>query len=232
MVLFGFDVISDINLNPSDDFDWTGKPTSLFCLIPGNISSDVVTVHRVLKHLSNLYQGVFYIDGSLENSDMYSRDERVEELKQLCGGLRNVIYLHNNVVVIDGVALVAINGWYKNYKNNKIVDDFHAKCFRFEDISYLEKTLEKLQLHVDVKKIIIMSNCVPFRELYYGECDINDEDIYPGYVLYKDTEHKVVKWVYGTYDKLVDTTINNVNYLNNTKFDREPYYAKRIEVSI
>ena len=149
MVLFGFDVISDINLNPSDDFDWTGKPTSLFCLIPGNISSDVVTVHRVLKHLSNLYQGVFYIDGSLENSDMYSRDERVEELKQLCGGLRNVIYLHNNVVVIDGVALVAINGWYKNYKNNKIVDDFHAKCFRFEDISYLEKTLEKLQLHVD-----------------------------------------------------------------------------------
>ena len=232
MVLFGFDVISDINLNPSDDFDWTGKPTSLFCLIPGNISTDLGTISRVLKHLSNLYQGVFFIDGALENSDIQTRDSRVTELQQICSVLRNVIYLHNNVVVIDGVALVAINGWYKNYQNNTIIDDFHAKCLRYEDISYLEKTLEKLQLHVDVKKIIIMSNCVPFRELYYGECDINDEDIYPGYVLYKDTEHKVVKWVYGTYDKLVDTTINNVNYINNTKFDREPYYAKRIEVTL
>lgn len=231
MLLFGFDVISDLNLNPSDDFDWTGKPTSLFCLIPGNISDDMTTVTKVLKHLSNLYQGVFFIDGSLENSDIQMRDNRISELQAICSGLRNVIYLHNNVVVIDGIALVGINGWYKNYNSNPIIDDFNAKCLRLEDISYLEKTLERLQLHVDVKKIIIISNCVPFKELYYGECD-NDEEIYPGYVLYRDTEHKVVKWVYGSHTKQVDTTINNVNYMNNTKYDREPYYAKRIEVSI
>lgn len=231
-MIFGFDVISDLYLNPGDEFDWTGKPTSLFCLIPGNISNDLSTIHKVLAHLSTLYHGVFYIDGSLENQDIYHRDMRIKELHKVCGSFRNVIYLHNNVVIVDGVAFVGINGWYKNYLDNKITDDFQAKCYRYEDISYLDKTLEKLQLHNDVKKIVILSSCVPFRELYYGECDLNDEDIYPGYVLHKDTEHKVCKWVYGTYNKIVDTTLNNINYLNNTKFDRNPYYAKRIEISI
>ena len=231
-MIFGFDVISDLYLNPGEEFDWTGKPTSLFCLIPGNISSDLPTIHRVLAHLSTLYHGIFYIDGSLENHDIYNRDMRIKELHKVCGNFKNVIYLHNNVVVVDGVAFVGINGWYKNYLDNTITDDFQAKCYRYEDIGYLEKSLEKLQLHNDVKKIVILSSCVPFRELYYGECDLNDEEIYPGYVLYKDTEHKVTKWVYGTYNKLVDTTLNNINYLNNTKFDRNPYYAKRIEISI
>lgn len=231
-MIFGFDVISDLNLKSAEEFDWSGKPTSLFCLIPGNISSDLQILYKVFSQLSSMYHGVFYIDGWLENIDNNSREIRVKEIQKICSNFKNVIYLHNNVVVVDGVAFIGINGWYKNYENNSIVDDFHAKCYRFEDISYLEKTLEKLQVHVDVKKIVIMSNCVPFRELYFGECDTNDEDVYPGYVLYKDTEHKVTKWVYGTHNKLVDTVLNNINYLNNTKYDREPYYAKRIEIVI
>ena len=140
-MIFGFDVISDLYLNPGDEFDWTGKPTSLFCLIPGNISSDLATIHRVLAHLSTLYHGIFYIDGSLENHDIYSRDMRIKELHKVCGNFKNVIYLHNNVVVVDGVAFVGINGWYKNYLDNTITDDFQAKCYRYEDIGYLEKTL-------------------------------------------------------------------------------------------
>jgi predicted phosphohydrolase len=231
-MIFGFDLISDLNLKSGEDFDFTGKPTSLFCLIPGNISTDLKVVGKVLRHLSTLYHGIFFIDGSLENYDVISRDNRVADIQKICSGIRNAIYLHNNVVVVDGIAVLGINGWYKNYENNTLVDEFHANCFKYEDISYLEKTIEKLQLHVDVKKIIILSNCVPFKELYYGECDQDDDKIYPGYILYKDTENKVVKWVYGTYKKIVDTTINNINYVNNAKYDREPYYAKRIEITI
>ena len=229
-MIFAFDVISDLYLGPDDDFDWTGKPTSLFCIVAGNISSDIHVLSRVMKNLSGLYQGVFFIDGSLENNDVNIRQDRIRDIHKICSNFRNVIYLHNHVVVVDGIAVVGINGWYKNYQNNDIIDDFQAKCFRYEDISYLENTIEKLQLHNDVKLIILVSNCVPFKDLYFGECDTMDDDIYPGYVLYKDTEHKIKKWIYGTYDKIVDTNINRINYINNAKFDKDPYYAKRIEI--
>ena len=152
------------------------------------------------------------------------------ELQKICGSYRNVVYLHNNVVVVDGIALVGINGWYKNYTPNDVTEEFQLKCNKYEDISYLEKTVEKLQLHNDVKKVVIISNCAPSENLYFGEAPGTDHDIYPGYVLYKDTEHKVSHWVFGTYKKEVDTTINSVNYVNNPKFDRNPYYPKRIEV--
>lgn len=229
-MIYGFDVISDLNLTPNDEFNWEGKPTSLFCIVAGNITNDMTVLHKTLKHLSGLYHGVFFIDGTLENQGVLDRDQHSEQIGRICGSFRNVIYLHNNVVVVDGIALLGLNGWSNKKMENSILDDFHLKCFRYDDIGYLEKTLEKLQLHVDVKKVVIISSCVPLRELYFGENDVNDEDIFPGYVLYKDTEHKVTKWIYGTYDKFVDTTINNINYVNNAKYDVEPYFAKRIEI--
>lgn len=229
-MIYSFDVISDLNLTPNDEFNWEGKPTSLFCIVAGNITNDMTVLHKTLKHLSGLYHGVFFIDGALENQGVFDRDKHSEQIGRICSVFRNVIYLHNNVVVVDGIALLGLNGWGNKKMENTILDDFHLKCFRYDDISYLEKTLEKLQLHVDVKKVVIISSCVPLRELYFGENDVNDEDIFPGYVLHKDTEHKVTKWIYGTYDKFVDTTINNINYVNNAKYDVEPYFAKRIEI--
>lgn len=231
-MVYGFDVISDLNLQADDSFVWEGKPTSLFCIVAGNISADMTVLHKTLKHLSGLYHGVFFIDGLLENSGFASREEHTTEIGRICSSFRNVIYLHNNVVVVDGIGLIGLNGWGNKDITSSILDDFQLKCYRYEDISYLEKTLEKIQLHVDVKKIIVISNCVPLKELYFGEMDVNNEDIFPGYVLYKDTEHKVVKWVFGSYDKIVDTTINNINYVNNAKYDVDPYFAKRIEINL
>lgn len=231
-MLIAFDVISDLNLDDSTPFNWTDKPTSLFCVIAGNISSNLPTIQKTLLHLSKLYHGVFFIDGYLENKDAIDRDQRIKELKKLCIGLQNVVYLHNNVVVVDGVALVGINGWYKNYDEGNLMDEFYAKCFRYEDADYLGKTIEKLQLHADVKKIVVISNSVPCKELYFGECSDEDEDIYPNHILDNDTEGKVQRWVYSTYGKIVDTTLDNVNYVTNGKFDRDPYYAKRIEILI
>jgi predicted phosphohydrolase len=163
--------------------------------------------------------------------DIHLRDEIVDDLQKICAGIHNVVYLHNNVVVVDGIALVGINGWYKNFLSNDITEDFQIKCNRYEDINYLEKTVEKLQLHNDVRKIIVITNCVPSSSLYFGEMP-PDDDIPITYILEKDTENKITHWVFGTYKKEVDTIKDNVNYINNGKFDRNPYYAKRIAINL
>lgn len=229
---FAFDIISDLNLTETDEFDWSGKPTSLFCVVPGNISDNMKIVSHVLKNLSSVYQGVFYIDGTLEVRDVHLKDNTVNDLQRICATMHNVVYLHNNVVVVDGIALVGVNGWYKNYLYNDITEEFQLKCNRYEDINYLEKTIEKLQLHNDVKRIVVVSNCVPSENLYFGEAPDHKEDIEPSYVMYKDTEAKITHWIFGTYKKEVDITLGNVNYVNNGKFDRNPYYAKRIEINL
>lgn len=231
-MIFAFDIISDLNLGPDDDFDWNGKPTSLFCLIPGNISVDPGIVRKTLKHLSTMYQGVFYIDGSVEHIDPRMKSMIFEDLTTACEGVKNVVYLHNNVVIVEGTAIVGINGWYKNYESLSTADEFDIRANCYEDIAYLDKTIEKLQIHNDVKSIVVISSSVPSDELYYGEAPGPKEEIQPVHASLRDTEHKIKHWVFGTYNKLVDTTINDIHFVNNGRFGQDPYYPKRIELDI
>jgi len=225
-----FDIISDLYLTPNSEFDWNEKPTGLFCLVAGNVSNNIFIVQKVLRHLATVYHGVFYIDGSLENTDVSNRDDRVEEISKICSAIPKVVYLHNQVVVLEGVAIMGINGWYKNYTQHSISDEFQYKSYRYEDLAYLGKTIEKLQLHVDVKKIVVVSNSIPDDSLYLGDGPKLGDDVSPTYGLNKDTEHKIKTWVFGTYDKEINVTVNNINYLNNPCYDKKPYYPKRIEI--
>jgi len=59
-MIFGFDVISDLNLSENDNFDWEGKPTSLYCVLAGNISSDLTVLYKTVNILVN-YTRVFSI---------------------------------------------------------------------------------------------------------------------------------------------------------------------------
>lgn len=223
----GFDVISDLHLSPEDNFNWEGKATSLYCIVAGNISKDLRTIHQTLSHLSHFYQGVFYTIGTLEYEDVAEISVRTEEISRLCRSIRNTALLHNNVVIIDGVAIMGANCWY----GHRRPDDSHADMRQFEDVSYLGHSLEKLQLHMDVKKIVIVTNSVPDPGLYFGE---EDAEIYnqlsPSICLSQDTECKVTHWVFGTYNKTVDTTLSGINYINNSYYKRRPYWAKRITV--
>ena len=124
-MIFAFDIISDLNLSEGEPFDWVNKPTSLYCVIAGNITNDLHTLYRVIKHLSLLYQGVFYIDGSLENSQLQEKDRVISEIGKMFSGIKNAVYLHNNVVVIEGVAIVGVNGYYGNTyssEEEKLID--------------------------------------------------------------------------------------------------------------
>lgn len=220
-----FDIISDLYLDPNDSFNWEGKPTSLYCVVAGNISSDLRTILQTLLHLSKFYQGIFYVPGSLEYKN-HDIDQRTQELINLCSSLPKVALLYYHVVILNGIALMGANGW-SNTENSE------ADQQRYEDIAYLNKSVEKLQKHLDVKKIILISNSVPKKELFFGEAPDNfDNRVTLDYCLKSDTEFKISHWIFGTYEKIVDTTIDNINYINNPYFKRRPYWAKRISVNI
>jgi hypothetical protein len=231
-MVVGFDIISDLELSYKNKLDWEGKPTSLFCIVAGNITNDFKVLEETLEHLSAQYHGVFFIDGSREIGSLVLQASKIDQIAKIASKIKNVVYLHNNVVIVDGIALVAVNGWYGNYTPIDSDDEIRLVYHSHGDQDYLHTTIEKLQLHVDVKKIVIVSSCVPCADLFYGE-----EPNLPDYVglnaaLINDTENKIVTWIYGNSNKMVDTNINGINYVNNACFSNNPYWPKRIEIEI
>ena len=232
MNTIGFDLISDLNLSPEDSFNWEGKATSLYCIIAGNISEDLRTIKQTLSHLSKFYQGIFYTLGSLEYHNISDVVKRTNEIRKACHSVRNLAIMHHHVVVIDGIAVIGANGWYGNTTYDEETASI-IEVHRNEDILYLKNTIERLQKHLDVKKIVIVSNSVPGIDLYFGEHpETVDIQLNLNIALIADTENKVSHWLYGTYGKVVDTNINDINYINNSSFNRNPYWAKRVEIQI
>jgi hypothetical protein len=227
----GFDFISDLNLSPEENFNWENKATSLYCIVAGNVSSDLKTVKKTFSHLCKFYQGVFYIPGSLEFSDKHGVKSRVNDLKVLLASIKNLVLLHNHVVIIDSIAVVGINGWSPEYLSSMTLDKIVAEVNRTEDLGYLANSIERLQLHIDVKKIIVVSHAIPRDELYFNEA----HDTYSNLpeladCLILDKERKISHWVFGTQHKIVDITIDDINYLNNVYTRDTPYWPKRLEV--
>ena len=228
----GFDIISDLNLNPNDSFNWENKATSLYCIVAGNISSNLRTVLQVLVHLSGKYQGVFVIPGSLEYEHCASISTKTAELVAISEGIANVSILYNNIAVVDGIALLGSNGW-GNIEGTPDSRNLAMTAAKYEDFTYLVSALGKLQKHLDIKKIVVITSAVPKEDLYFGEVPTNVVDQIPLYnILEADTEKKVSHWVFGTYNKPVDITIDNINYINNAKNQYGPYHAKRLAITI
>lgn len=230
----GFDIISDLNLDADDEFDWEGKPTSLYLIIAGNISNDLRKVHQTLYHLSKLYQGIFYVSGSLEHESMHFVKNRHKELAKLCKTLNNVAYLHKHVVIINGIALLGCSGWYGT--RTEFSDDLeklHYIAQNVEDGHYLIASINKLTLHLDVTKIIVITNSPPGLDLFFGEQPYNlSEYVALNDALVNDSETKVTHWIYGSYNKNVDTNIDGVTYINNASFKQNPYWPKRLNVEV
>lgn len=229
----GFDLISDLNLSPEDSFNWENKATSLYCIIAGNISSDIKTVMQTLLHLSRLYQGVFYIPGHLEYEGTIDIDSKTKQIASICSRIKNVAFLNQHVVIINGIAILGCNGWYGTTPFVSFEHEVAIQAARLDDILYLRNSIKKLQKHLDVAKICVVTSSVPDKSLYFGEEPDEVKELMPlTTMLGVDTENKVSHWVYGTYKKIVDTKINDINYLNNSSFKRNPYWAKRIEIAV
>ena len=211
MIDIGFDVISDLNLEPNDSFNWHDKPTSLYCILTGNISTDMKTVTQTLVHLSQQYQGVFYTPGTLEyETSRTNIHERTSQLVTLAQKVPNIVILHHNIVIVDGVAVVGSNCWETAHEpgTSISIDDLKYNQYRLDDMGFLHKTIEKLQRHLDVKKIVLVTNGVPNENCYFGEVpDYVATQTPLDTVLNADSESKVTHWVYGSYNKPVQATL-------------------------
>lgn len=227
-----FDLISDLRLSKTEQFDWTGKPTSLFCVIAGGLSDDLAVVQQTLEHLGSMYRGVFYIDNSHEHLKFSKYQSRVEELTEICKNIPNTIYMHNHVVILHDIAIVSVNGWYGEENISKLKDLVEINSYKNDDISYLSKTIRNLQMTDEVKKIVVISGCIPNERLRYKNNDdfVLEDKLEPSLALLMDTGFKVTHWLYGGGGVVSDVTFNHRNYANNPRVSGQPYWAKRIKV--
>lgn len=259
---FSFDLISDLHIDTWPmEFDWGGQPTSQFCVVAGDVARDKTLLLETLSHLGRCYQGVFYIDGNEEHKNDYNNvGKNYQEISSLIEGLENVVYLQDNVVIIEGVAILGTNGWWSwDFDPSISYDDcqhwFSEKThclpgvpddlalIAAHDAKYLGNSIRRLQKHIDVKKIILVTHTVPRPDLINHDLDLVGTyrmncmgNSFIQYALSDDHGHKVSHWCFGHYHGNVDRTINGVRYVNNcrgrgdTAYNRSVYYPLRIDV--
>jgi predicted phosphodiesterase len=262
-MLFNFDLISDIHRETWNHFDWSGQPTAPFCIVAGDIARDRALVIDTLEQLSEVYQGVFYIDGNDEHKD-YAEDlsQSYSELSALVESIPKVVYMQDNVVIINGVAILATNGWWSyDFDPNLEVDQsvkwvqerdgisesaaLSMNGLAYHDSAYLANSVHKLQTHNDVKSIIIISHTVPTPKIIQHDLELIDTwrfnamgNSHLQLALTQDTEHKIKTWCFGHYHKPVDVTIDGVRYVSNprgrgnTPYSQVAYYPKRISIKV
>lgn len=262
MMTFTFDLISDLHLPTWEhNFDWRDRATSAYCVIIGDVTNDRDQLVKFLTHLGRCYQGVFYIDGNDEHRDYIENlGASYRDLANKVNAIPNVVFLQDNVIVVDGVAILGTNGWWGFdfdlgispeqsamwYKEKEIISDTairNIKRAASTDARYMVSSVKRLQTHVDVKKIVMITHTVPKPELI--EHDIGLEGTmrfntmgnrYMQQALDVDTEGKIHTWCFGHYHGSIDQTHNSVRYVNNcrgrgnTMYSQWAYHPLRISV--
>jgi hypothetical protein len=260
---FAFDLISDLHVESWDSFDWTGQPTSPYCVVAGDVSRDHDLVLKTLTHLNDCYAGVFYIDGNDEHRNhLEDLGGSYRSLKNKLKKLDSVVYLQDNVVIINGVAILATNGWwsfdldpaadydlaqqwYCDYTQSSISAADAIAGIAYHDAAYLRNSIRKLQTHQEVKRIVIVSHTLPAAWLCAHDPDISNSarfntmgNPYLQTAVDEDTENKIKVWAFGHYHRSVDRDHAGIRYVSNprgrgnTPWSQAAYYPKRIEVEI
>ena len=260
-MIFSFDLISDIHRETWSHFDWEGQPTAPYCIVAGDLARDRALVIDTLERLSDVYQGVFYIDGNDEHKD-YAEDlsQSYRELEALVSHIPKVVYLQDNVVVIDGVAILATNGWW-SYDFDPELDleqtlqwvvdrdkiSYSAALsyngVGYHDAAYMINSVSKLQRQKDVKSIILVTHTVPAPWIVQHDLELLDTWRYNTLgnthmqgVFDADLEGKIKTWCFGHYHRPIDTIKEGVRYISNprgrgdTQYSQSVYYPKRITV--
>lgn len=261
---FAFDLISDLHIESwSNEFDWTGQPTSQFCVVAGDVSRDLDVLARTLRHLGQCYRGVFYIDGNDEyRDDIDNIGDRYRAIKRMLKNIDNVLYLQDNAVVVEGVGILATNGWWSwnldadiDYEQTRAWYHQKVGCqpstldviesMAISDAAYLRNSVSRLQTHQDVKRIVIVTHTVPTMTLINHDLDLDGTyrmncmgNPYMEQVLAADTEAKISHWCFGHYHSSVDRSAGGIRFVNNcrgrgdSEFRKIVYHPLRIEVAV
>ena len=236
-----FDLISDLNIIHS--LDWEGQPESLMCIVAGNISEDRVILTQTLEHLAGQYKHVFFVDGPKDHKwEMDNLPWSFIDIVNTTEPMRNVTYLHNQVCILDGKAIVPVNGWYsldfnpefeieqqfqwmkENGYVNTIDDVMRLMSYGASDVRYLYKTIQKMQEMDSVKEIIIVSGVVPDVGFVEHDTALKDTPMMNLMgnsqlinCLEADVKKKVSTWMFGTYQNPTDQIKNNIRFVSNPK---------------
>ena len=250
-----FDFISDLHLSTTD-FSWENKATSLFCIIAGNISSDRSVLYNFLEEISKYYELVFFIDGDLEHKCYKGNLEAsYRNLTQGIKELDNVVFLHENVVLLNNVMLIGTNGWttfdFSEHTNmhdtiqflierESLSAEYAGDIFTraISDQSYMYNSVHSCQMVKECNEVILITNSVPKIELIAHNNDYFDTvqgDIIGNNGIDKcldnDIQYKVSTWLFGKFHEDLDSNIDNVRFVTNPGKDRDLscYFPKRIE---
>ena len=258
---FAFDLISDLHVDTWDEFDWVGQPTAPYCVVAGDVGRDWEQVAETLEHLGKQYAGVFYIDGNDEHRYyLENLENSYQGLEQAVTGIKNVVYMHDNVVIINGVAIIATNGWW-SYDFDDAIDPAQSQAWfeeyvqistsaaaaipggAYHDAAYIINSVNKLQKQRDVQSIVLVSHTVPAPWIIEHDIDLADTvrfntmgNQHIQAALKEDTENKIRVWCFGHYHRPVDRDHGGVRYVSNprgrgnTPWSQSPYYPKRIEI--
>ena len=258
---FSFDLISDLHVETWNNFDWTGQATSPYCIVAGDIGRNAAIVEDTLRHLGQCYQGVFYIDGNDEHRyQLDNLEQSYTDIAAAIAPIPNVVYLQSNVVIINGVALLATNGWW-TYDFDPSINPDETKTWlqdrygitsetaqeiatrAYHDAAYLARSVHRLQTHPDVQAIALVTHTVPAAWLVNHDLELDTEyrfntmgNSHINLALDEDTEHKIRVWCFGHYHQGVDRDRNGIRYVNNcrgrgdSEWYQHAYYPKRITV--
>jgi predicted phosphodiesterase len=260
---FNFDLISDLHIETWDSFDWSGQATSPYCIVAGDVARDRDVLRETLQHLGTCYQGVFYIDGNDEHRhSLDNLGDSYKFLDRTLDNIKNVIYLQDNVVIINGVAILATNGWW-SYDMDSALDYEQSQAWyqgrmnvlsgtadaitgvAFNDATYMMNSVKKLQTHQDVRAIVVVTHTVPAPWIISHDIDLVDTwrfncmgNPHLQLLLNEDTENKIHTWCFGHYHKSVDRVHDGIRYVNNcrgrgdTEWSQPAYYPRRITVDV
>lgn len=259
---FSFDLISDLNVESwPRHLDLTHQATSPICVVAGNVSGDAATLRATLQHISSNYQATLFIDGISEHidhcQDLASNYKTIQDCTQ---DIKNLVYLHNNVCILHGVAFLATNGWWSWDFDpmGDVAQTQHWFCHHHHyhshvtevieglaesEAQYISNSIRRLQTHKDVERIVLITNAVPDFDLVshdpalVGTYQINTMgNHHLSSALLNDTEHKIAHWCVGRYSGHIDAVRDGVHYVNNCRgrgdavMNQPVYYPRRLTV--
>jgi len=229
----------------------------LYCIVAGNITADRTLLFEFLEILQRYYNAVFFVDGDLEHS-CYEGNfaASYRNLQEGIGVLDNVLFLHENIVILNNVTLIGANGWttfdFSNTstvnltidfltKSNMLTEEYANSIFKLavSDQHYMYNSIETCQGMKDCKDLLLITNTVPVPDFINHNADFNgtvlgDTTGNNGITgcLSRDKNSKVKTWIFGKFPEDIDCNKDGIRYVSNpgTERDFSTYFPKRIEI--
>lgn len=241
-----FDLLSDLHIDSWDrdkDIDFDGLGTSLYCVVAGDVSRDMLQTRDFLYKLSDHYSQIIFVDGNHEHKQRpYNIESNLYWFSKELSKKKNITFLHDSTCIIDSTAFVGINGWWSyDFMSPTIGRNEHIEAFcQSENASYQEaekildiaveqstalcEYVENLSSIDEIDEIVVVTHTCPKKELLNvtRHTDLGSMAKFTNStmddVLFADTFSKVTTWCFGHYHgHCVDKVIDDIRYISHPR---------------